>query len=38
MQGYHFVLLYFQVFVNPVGLLELEGCCENKKKKEEEEG
>jgi len=37
MQGYHFVLLYFQVFVNPVGLLELEGCCE-KKKKEEEEG
>lgn len=27
MQGYHFVLFYLPVFVNPVGLVELEGCC-----------
>lgn len=33
MQGYHFVLFYFQVFVNPVGLVELEGCCEEGEKK-----
>lgn len=33
MQGYHFVLFYFQVFVNPVGLVESEGCYEKKKKK-----
>lgn len=31
MQGYHFELFYFQVFVNLVGLVELEGCCEKKK-------
>lgn len=30
MQGYHFELFYFQVFVNLVGLVELEGCCEKK--------
>lgn len=34
MQGYHFVPFYLPVFVNPVGLVELEGCCgEGKKKK-----
>lgn len=27
------MLSYFRVFVNPVGLLGLEGCCEKKKKK-----
>lgn len=30
------MLFYFQVFVNPVGLVELEGCCEKKKKKPEQ--
>lgn len=33
MQGYHFVLFYLQVFVNPVGLVELAGCCEEGEKK-----
>lgn len=38
MRGYHFVLFCFQVFVNPVGLVESEGLLWRKKKKKEEAG